>query len=149
MTEKNKIEVPQIMNVKNEKVEVFNFILEDFLSSPRIKNFDEAGDLSIIYSNNGKRFALSKEICIKIDNPDYVSIKFFKNGIVFINADDDKNNAYELKSQGGKRIVYCGPLVKEVIDKFDLDFANRSCRTFAGARVVNNGEQKMLVIELV
>lgn len=149
MSEKNKIEVPQIMNVTSESGEVFNFILEDFLSSPSIKNFGEAGDLSIIYSNNGKRFALSKEICIKIDNPNFVKIKFYNKGIVFINGDDDKNNAYELKSQGGKRIVYCGPLVKEVIEKFNLDFSNRSCRTFSGARVEINGDQKMLVIELV
>jgi len=149
MSEKNKTDEPQIMNVKSEKDDVFNFILEDFLSSPSIKNFGEAGDLSIIHSNNGKRFALSKEICIKIDNPNYVKVKFYNKGVVFINADNDSKNAYALKSQGGKRIVYCGPLVKEVIDKFNLDFSNRSCRTFSGARVEIKGDQKMLVIELV
>lgn len=86
-----------------------------------------SGGISIINSRCGKRIELNKQIVSALKDPEMVQVLLDEQHLIFVPAEQD---GFPLKVKGSNRVVYSAGLVKEITDKFALDFSNRSCISF-------------------
>lgn len=84
--------------------------------------------VSIINSSCGKRIEFSHQLLTALSEPNNVEVLFNK-GFLIIKSTDDA--IFSLRKMGSKRGIYSAGLVKEISEKFDLDFSNRTCISFS------------------
>ena len=107
------------------------------------KNGTRDGIMSVIFSeSNGKRLLFSKEIVdtLCVDDEIYIS----NNGTsIMLCADpmSGNGNPFILKDYaGGRKVLYCSDLVKEVSEILNLDFTDCVCNTINQVKYVNDNE---------
>lgn len=94
--------------------------------------------LTIVYAKTGKRIELSKTIHEMLGNTEKVDFSFdLKKKILFAFADD---NGSSVKINKNKAVIYNAPLVKEIIDKFKLDFEVHTSISFEKYEAVDDNE---------
>lgn len=90
----------------------------------------EAGVISIINSNCGKRISLSKKLLQNLNYPKTLKFSFTEEGIV-IAADLPGNDiSFLIKESRNKFLIYSAPLVTEITSAFGLDFTKKTSMTF-------------------
>lgn len=141
----------------DEATEVDLFDLSTFTPSvcnQPVKAFGEAGVLSIIHSKNGMRVTLSKELMEKLGNPVTVQIGLSDTQIVIAEYLGDGYTSYSFSKGDSKssaksgatkddsasvavsctkKIIYRSELVKQLKERYQLDFSNRTSITFRDA----------------
>lgn len=90
-----------------------------------------AGVMSVINSNCGKRVMLSKDLMDKLNNPTKVTMSFSEESIAIGITLPNNNNQLTIKPSGKKGVIYSAGIVSEIIDKYGLDFSNRTSITFS------------------
>lgn len=111
----------------------------------------EAGYITIVYSQkNGKRVLLAKEVVEKLELEDKVFIFAVEDKIAFSKNDiSGVGKEFRLKECRGRKVIYCGSLVEELTEKFNLTFENRVCHTLTNATFEVNEEsdnQELVVV---
>lgn len=91
------------------------------------------GSLRIINSSkNGKRIEISKKIVDKLELGEATSVYITKKEDGFAICKDkffEAASRYNLRQNGSSRVIYCGPLVAEIVKMFRLDFSEKVCQT--------------------
>ncbi|MBS4207122.1 hypothetical protein [Bacillus sp. FJAT-50079] len=97
------------------------------------------GGLTIVYSDNGKRLSLSMSILNHLSDLNFVQISYSDNLIAVANYLGEVNTKYAIKKNGN---IYNAEIVRELIDRYKLDFSNRTSLTFPVFEVqeTKNGE---------
>lgn len=103
---------------------------EPSVSNP-VKRIPDAGVLSIVNSNNGKRVVISSDVMEKMQKPTTVQIGYSKDAIAISRELGSQYTPYTLKKSGAKSIIYCTELVKQITDYYGLDFSDRTSITFS------------------
>lgn len=98
-----------------------------------VKRFGDAGLLSIIYSKNGTRLSLSKDLNEELNEPATVQFGFIGSELIVGEELGEEFTDYSLKKQGAKQIVYCKELIEQMKEFFELDFSTRTSVTFSDA----------------
>ena len=48
---------------------------------------------------------------------------------------------------GKRQVIYCAPLVKEILEHYKLDYKNQTCFTFTDIDIVE-GEEKTIAVKI-
>ena len=99
--------------------------------------------LSIIYAKTGKRIEFTKRIHEMIGNAEKISISFdLKKNLLFVFADE---NGTTVKMNKNKAVIYNASLVKEIIEKLNLDFKEHSSMSFEKFEAVETKTTRSMV----
>ncbi|WP_117161418.1 hypothetical protein [Paraliobacillus sp. X-1268] len=107
-----------------------------------------SGGLNVVYSKNGKRLSLNAAILTQLSNQSTVQIAYSENHIAIANYIGDKNTNYTLKQQGKNGAIYNAALVKEIIERYQLDFSNRTSLTFPVFEVQDKDDEMIVYINM-
>lgn len=91
--------------------------------------------ISIINSSCGKRIEFSHQLLTALNEPNNVEVLFNK-GFLIIKSTDEP--VFLLRKMGAKRGIYSAGLVKEITERFNLDFSNRTCISFSEYTLISN-----------
>lgn len=95
---------------------------------------DATGPCSVSIVNtqkNGKRITISEEVLNRIDGTETVSLASYREGIAIGQVLPGVSvPPFILRRSGKKGVVYCGGLVDELTELFQLDFSGRTTISF-------------------
>ncbi|MFQ9697343.1 MAG: hypothetical protein ACLRY5_10990 [Zhenhengia sp.] len=95
------------------------------------RSIGDAGVLTIVNSKkNGKRLSLAGEVIETLQCKEKVQIGLVGKGIAVFPLGKQDLEEFRLKKEGSKHIIYSGPLVQEITERYKLDYSNRTCITF-------------------
>jgi len=137
------------LDVEKETVEVEMIDLTGFTPSiceQPARVVGEAGVLSVVQSDNGKRVALSKELLEQLGNPNTIQIGLSDNQMVIAENLGDDFTSYPLSKSGAKKIIYRSELVKQITERYNLDFSKRTSITFHDANYKKMGNTSVALI---
>lgn len=124
--------------------------IEDVGATHNSRSTGGPGVLSIINSEEcGRRLQIAKDVINKLENPQELEIKISKTGILLNKATPNSKKIFKVKKQGSKTIVYCSPLVKELTEKFSLDYSKVTSLTFVEVNYGLVGGNKTAHINLI
>lgn len=109
---------------------------------------EKAGVMSIVHSKNGMRVALSRELMERLHHPDTVQFGFSDHQIAISGYLGDPFTSYSMNHSGTKSIIYRSELVKQITDRYMLDFSNRTSITFTEVRYKENGVNPIALIQV-
>lgn len=112
------------------------------------KTSTEAGAMSVINAKNSKRITLSSEVIYKLNNPNTISISFSDDSLAIAERLPNNDNLLKLRSSGKKGVIYSSGLVSEIIDKYGLDFSNRTSITFLEVNYVKCNGYTVAIIKI-
>lgn len=130
-----KYERVQHEDTDEEELEEADFAISDLIPSIStvVSRIAEAGVLSVINSNNGKRVSFSSEIYERLKQPTTFQVAYLESQMVIGQHLGDEHPSYYLKKQGAKRVIYNKELVDQITKHCGLDFTNRTSITFPTA----------------
>lgn len=124
--------------------------LESPKSSSNAGKFAQAGALSIINSEKcGRRIALSRQIVEHLENPSSVVVGLTDDGIVISQHLPGYFARFVVRPQGAKGIIYAAELVRELVDKYDLDYEERVSKTFYEAQYLIAEHGPVVFVSLI
>ncbi|MCM3625509.1 hypothetical protein M4D70_25360 [Brevibacillus borstelensis] len=113
-------------------------------ASPRTSG---AGVASVIKTpKNGNRMTKSKELMEKLGFPERVQISFTDREIAIAEELPNNDNYFTVKKQKSKGVIYSASLVKEITERFGLDFSDKVSITFHKVRYVQSGQKTVAII---
>lgn len=107
-----------------------------------------AGGLSIVNSSNGKRVTLNAAILSKLEHHDSVQFAYTDDYIAIANYLGESNTDYSLSKNGKGGVIYNTALVNEIVNRFDLDYSNRTSITFPVMDVQESENGKVVFINM-
>ncbi|MCM3625640.1 hypothetical protein M4D70_26085 [Brevibacillus borstelensis] len=106
-----------------------------------------AGVISIIKTTkNGNRITLASEVNQEIGEPERVQIAFTEREIAIAEELPNNDNYFMVKKQKSKGVIYSASLVKEITERFGLDFSDKVSITFHKVRYVQSGQKPVAII---
>ena len=107
--------------------------------------------LSIVYNRNGKRVKPSKALYSSLGKP--ATLQFLEvvaeKKLYIAKKFDDSATSYKIIDKDDP-IIYSGPLTKELIEAFDLDYSTRtSCSFPAEMQTMDDGTGKEVNVAVV
>lgn len=88
--------------------------------------------LSIVNSdNNGKRISFTSTLLEKLDNPSALQFVLSKeDGCVVIGEELRPDERKIVFSKKGSNVLYCGGIIKEITETFNLDYSDKTSQSF-------------------
>ena len=106
------------------------------------------GGFSIVKANTGNRTALAREGHEHLGKPKTLQYAF-NDTSVFIGKKLPNNcTDFNVKETNGKAIVYSTALVKEIAERFELSFDDRTSMTFGDIQYTNNGDEPVIIVKI-
>ncbi|EJL46611.1 hypothetical protein T458_06045 [Brevibacillus panacihumi W25] len=112
------------------------------------RSVGKAGVMSIVHSKNGMRVALSQELMERLHHPKTVQIGYGEDRIAVSAYLGDQFTSYSMRESGTKSIIYRSELVKQITDRYDLDFSNRTSITFSDVTYKGQGKNTVAFIHV-
>lgn len=101
-------------------------------------------NLTIVCSSKCKRIEISKELHDYFDNYEKIGFSFDdKASVLYVYADDE---GIPVKTAKNKAVIYNAALVTEIIEKFSLDFEERTSISFERYNVLEDDERVVYFI---
>lgn len=101
-------------------------------------------NLTIVCSSKCKRIEISKELHNYFDNYDKIGFSFDdKSSVLYVFADDE---GIPVKTAKNKAVIYNAALVAEIIERFSLDFEERTSISFERYDVLEDDERVVYFI---
>lgn len=109
-----------------------------------------AGALSVVNSSNGMRVTVGAAVYGEIGSPDKLQFAFSENEVAVFASLPDNDNYFEPrgKGKGKKALIYSAGLVREMTERYSLDFEGISMLTFYDVRYVENNGVKIAIIRI-
>lgn len=96
-------------------------------SKSKSRAYAKKGVSSIVKTKNCNRYTLSKELLIKLNNPEKVQVGFTDDSILI--GEKLPHNESNFNVRRSKGIIYSTSLVAEISEVFGLDFTDRTSIT--------------------
>lgn len=124
--------------------------IDEFVASKCTDNIRRVGTggISIVYSSNGKRLTLNASILNQLSSPESVQIAYTDDFIAIANHIGETNTNYTLSRNGKSGVIYNAALIKEIINRYHLDFSSRTSMTFPVFEVQEKGDEKIFFINI-
>jgi hypothetical protein len=107
-----------------------------------------SGGMSIVYSSNGKRLTLNAIILNHFRHQKTVQIAYADDFIAIANYMGESNTNYAVGKSGKNGVIYNAALVKEIVNRFRLDFSSRTSMTFPVFDVQGQGNETTVYIQM-
>lgn len=108
----------------------------------------KAGVLSVVNSNNGMRVVLSKELMEHLNYPKTVQVGLADHRIAISEYLGDDYTSYPMSKSGTKSIIYRSELVKQMTERYQLDFSHRTSITLVDVKYKSNGRNTIAFIKV-
>lgn len=108
------------------------------------------GALSVVNNRNGMRVTIAAEVYDKIGSPEKLQFAFSDNEVAVFSSLPDNLNYFQPrgKGTGKKALIYSAPLVREITEKYGLDFKGISMKTFYDVRYEINEDVTIAIIKI-
>ena len=106
------------------------------------------GAISLINTKSGKRLIIAKSLISNLNNPSKVVIGLSKNKLAIGEKLPANENYFTVKDYKGKGVIYSADLVKEISEKFKLDFSNRTTITFEEVEYIEYEDTTVAIITI-
>ena len=94
------------------------------------------GFLSIVCSrNNGKRLMLSPQLCKELEIDSSIQLSIMEGYLLVKACNPEDKDAFLLKQQGKKKVLYSAEIVRTIAEQLELDFANKVSYTFFNVKL--------------
>lgn len=101
-------------------------------------------NLTIVCSSKCKRIEISKELHNYFDNYEKIGFSFDdKSSVLYVYADDE---GIPVKTTKNKAVIYNAALVTEIIEKFSLDFEERTSISFENYGTLDDNDSVLYFI---
>ncbi len=101
------------------------------------------GGIAIVNSKNGIRVEFCKTILNMLGNPEKVKFLFLDDCLAIQNSSD--NNAFHIRPMGARKVIYSADLVKELTEKYSLDFSDCCCKSFSEYNAIEGVENAVAI----
>lgn len=125
--------------------------LQSIMANNKIKSFNNVSSgrgsyISIVKSTNGKRLTISKKVNERLGYPKELFIGFDNDCLVIFNADGlDGGNIKLDKNEEDKLNIYNTNLVNLIIDEFNIDYTDKTSRSFSDGHFKDQGRPVLYV----
>ncbi|NYF23567.1 hypothetical protein [Sporosarcina sp. JAI121] len=107
-----------------------------------------SGGMSIVNSVNGKRLTLNAIILDSLSHPDSIQIAYTEGVIAIAKNLGDKHTDYKLSKSGKMSVIYNTALVKEIVERYELDYSERTSLTFPVLETDENDGEVIVFIQM-
>lgn len=142
----------EIWKPREPKVELEYNGLEEFQASEAKQSSwrtTDSGILSIVKSETVNRIMFAKEMMDKLSNPKRVVISFADEKIAIGEQLPNNENYLKVNYSKTKGVIYSAGVVKEIVDKYDLDFSTRTSITFSEVKYVRYENHVVAIVTIV
>lgn len=106
------------------------------------------GIFTLVKAKTGNRAVISKETSEYLQNPNTLQFSYNEDSLIIGAKLPNNNNNFNVKSCKNKSIVYSVSLVREIAEKFQLDFTDRTSMTFDEAEYISYESLPIIVIKI-
>lgn len=106
------------------------------------------GTFTLVKAKTGNRAVISKEASEYLENPNTLQFSYNEDSLIIGTKLPNNNNNFNVKAYKNKSIVYSVPLVREIAEKFQLDFNDRTSMTFDEAEYTSYENSPVLIIKI-
>lgn len=146
------VEVEEREEKMEEVIESEYNELEEFQASEAKQSSwrtTDSGILSIVKSETVNRLMFAKEMMDKLSNPKRVVISFADEKIAIGEQLPNNENYLKVNYSKTKGVIYSAGVVKEIVDKYDLDFSTRTSITFSEVKYVRYENHVVAIVTIV
>jgi len=126
--------------------------LNDFVpaTSPSVsRGSNEPGPMSLVNSaKNGKRLTLHRSVMEALGNPKTLQVALGSDKIAVGERLHGDEQSYNLKRGKNRGIIYAAGLVREITERYGLDFSGRTSITFREVEYHRAGGHPVAVIKV-
>lgn len=125
--------------------------LQSIMANNKIKSFNNVSSgrgsyISIVKATNGTNLTISKKVNKELGYPKELFIGFDNEYLVIFNADGlDGANVKLDKNNKDKLNIYNTSLVNLIINEFNLDYSDRTSRSFSDGHFKDQGRPVLYV----
>lgn len=106
------------------------------------------GVFTLVKAKTGNRAVINKEASGYLQNPNTLQFSYIEDSLIIGTKLPNNNNNFNVKAYKNKSIVYSVPLVREIAERFKLDFSNRTSMTFDEAEYTSYEGSPVLIIKI-
>lgn len=106
------------------------------------------GVFTLVKAKTGNRAVISKEANEYLQNPNTLQFSHNEDSLIIGTKLPNNNNNFNVKAYKNKSIIYSVPLVREIAERFKLDFSNRTSMTFDEAEYTSYEGSPVLIIKI-
>lgn len=134
-------------NIETRELDNINFT-DEVLKKRRITPTGKPGGISLIYSNNGKKMNVGKDVYTKLDKPK--TLQCGNEGEYLYLSETLKEGAvdYPVRFSQNKPVIYSAKLVEDAIINFDLEYDGCVCKTFYEVEYFISKETNKMVAKI-
>lgn len=147
----NEVEATEMYKKDNELENLYEKI-NDFKAVKSRENTKHKrvtnGAISLINTKSGKRLIMAKVLISNLNNPSKVVIGLSKNKLAIGEKLPANENYFTVKDYKGKGLIYSADLVKEISEKFKLDFSDRTTITFEEVEYIEYEDTTVAIITI-
>lgn len=133
-----------------DKVNVTEIVMNavPFSAKNAIKSVANSGGFSIVKAKTGNRITISKQGYEHLGKPSTMKFAFNDTSLIIGEKLPNNDNDFNVKDSNGKAMVYSTPLVKEIVEAFELNFDNRTSMTFGDIQYTNNEDSQVIIVKI-
>jgi hypothetical protein len=135
-------------NDNNKGIELDLSKLSASKSKSVSREVEESGVISIINAKTGKRIYISLSLMKNLNNAKKLQFAFNENSIVIGESLPKNNSEFHIKASGNKSNIYAAELVREITDRFSIDFNDRTSVTFHDVKYIQNEGNTIAIIKV-
>lgn len=115
----------------------------------RGRKANDKGSISIVYGENGNRLTLNKELIKYLNLTNRIQIGVNETQLILGDSLGDEFDCYYFKPNKSKVMIYNKSLVSDLIKQFNLDYTNRTSRTFRLIQYRTRSGNPIVVVDMI
>ena len=153
ISEEKDIKEDEVSNKTKEEnsIEVAECIADavPFSAKNTARSLATKGVFTLVKAKTGNRAVINKEASEYLQNPSTLQFSYNEDSLIIGTKLPNNNNNFNVKAYKNKSIIYSVPLVREIAERFKLDFSNRTSMTFDEAEYTSYEGSPVLVIKVI
>lgn len=152
ISEEKDIKEDEVSNKTKEEnsIEVAECITDavPFSAKNTARSLATKGVFTLVKAKTGNRAVINKEASEYLQNPSTLQFSYNEDSLIIGTKLPNNNNNFNVKAYNNRLIIYSVPLVREIAERFKLDFSNRTSMTFDEAEYTSYEGSPVLIIKI-
>lgn len=152
ISEEKDIKEDEVSNKTKEEnsIEVAECIADavPFSAKNTARSLATKGVFTLVKAKTGNRAVINKEASEYLQNPSTLQFSYNEDSLIIGTKLPNNNNNFNVKAYNNRLIIYSVPLVREIAERFKLDFSNRTSMTFDEAEYTSYEGSPVLIIKI-
>lgn len=152
ISEEKDIKEDEVSNKTKEEnsIEVAECIADavPFSAKNTTRSLATKGVFTLVKAKTGNRAVINKEASEYLQNPSTLQFSYNEDSLIIGCKLPNNNNNFNVKAYNNRLIIYSVPLVREIAERFKLDFSNRTSMTFDEAEYTSYEGSPVLIIKI-